>query len=234
LPGFQTRLVQSLAIITASLGLITIFADLSTRPSQNAAAAIENGAKFSPTTATAIVDGSIPTPQSHSCRTDTSRATLSLDFAAIDALVRADQGAKLAGAFAKARNDIAIELACEPKDGNAWLRLALIDNADGAPIEQSLDALRKSQAYTPSEGWILRTRLAFTSAMIQAGIREFEPAFRTDLDILIANGSPIFIADTIAGMPRRPKQAALDKIAASDPDRAAAINTELKKREKAY
>ena len=72
-------------------------------------------------------------------------------------------------------------LACNPLDGNAWLRYAMVENKSEGRAEAVRDALRASYWTAPSEGWIIESRLPFATDLVMAGASGFETEYVDDL-----------------------------------------------------
>ncbi len=110
-----------------------------------------------------------------------TRASLTVNLAVLDAAIKA-LDAPLANAAEKsAIRAAAHRLACNPLDGNAWLRYAMVENKSEGRAEAVRDALRASYWTAPSEGWIIESRLPFATDLVMAGASGFETEYVDDL-----------------------------------------------------
>ncbi len=115
------------------------------------------------------------------CGDSFTRASLTVNLAALDA---ATTTINVPLADAAERNAVRAaerRLACNPLDGNAWLRYAMVENRAKGPVESVVDALRASYWTAPSEGWIIESRLPFTTNLVLAGVGGFETEYVDDL-----------------------------------------------------
>ena len=110
-----------------------------------------------------------------------TRASLTVNLAALDAATT-ENNLPLADAALKAAIGAAERrLACNPLDGNAWLRKAMLEVRAGGVSPAVVAALQLSYWTAPSEAWILGPRLAFAANLIVAGVAGFEAEFQADL-----------------------------------------------------
>ncbi|MGD0187777.1 MAG: hypothetical protein ABSC25_21365 [Roseiarcus sp.] len=115
------------------------------------------------------------------CGDSFTRASLTVNLAALDAATKtldvplADAAERSAVRAAEHR------LACNPLDGNAWLRYAMVENKGRGPVTSVIDALRASYWTAPSEGWIIESRLPFATNLVLAGVSGFETEYVDDL-----------------------------------------------------
>lgn len=115
------------------------------------------------------------------CGDTFTRASLTVNLALLDAATK-----KLDAPLAEAAGRSAIHaaghrLACDPLDGNAWLRYAMVENKSEGRAETVTDALRASYWTAPSEGWIIESRLPFATDLVAAASSGFETEYVDDL-----------------------------------------------------
>jgi hypothetical protein len=116
------------------------------------------------------------------CGDSFTRASLTVNLAALDAAATTTNNAPLADAAEKnAIRAAEHRLACNPLDGNAWLRYAMVENKGGGPVESVIDALRASYWTASSEGWIIEARLPFATNLVLAGSSGFDTEYVDDL-----------------------------------------------------
>jgi hypothetical protein len=115
------------------------------------------------------------------CGDAITRSRLTITLAALAA---ATKGADLAALDAAEKNALQIageRLRCNPLDGNAWLRFAMVEVQASGPSKQALDALRLSYWAAPAESWIVFARLPFATGLYLAGASGFENEYLEDL-----------------------------------------------------
>jgi hypothetical protein len=80
-------------------------------------------------------------------------------------------------------------LRCFPRDGNLWLRLAMVEFARAGPTDDIELMLRLSASAAPYEGWILVPRIAFAAKVLdfRLGLREM---LQKDVRSLVLYGRP--------------------------------------------
>ena len=108
-------------------------------------------------------------------------------------------------------------LACNPLDGNAWLRYAMVEERSGPTRQRSIAALRASYWTAPSEGWIIEPRLALRDRSDCRGRDDgFEAEYVDDLRRFVSFESTdrVAAAYVAAPAPVRDSLAAADRRAA--------------------
>jgi hypothetical protein len=110
-----------------------------------------------------------------------TRASLTVTLAALEAARRQNDAALSEAAEKNATHAAERRIDCNPLDGNAWLRYAMLRASGEGPAQPVIDALRLSYWTTPSEAWILETRLAFATNLYLAGATGFETEYLGDL-----------------------------------------------------
>jgi hypothetical protein len=115
------------------------------------------------------------------CGDSFTRASLTVNLAALDAATRALDVPASDVAERSTIRAAEHRLACNPLDGNAWLRYAEVENKSQGRAETVTDALRASYWTAPSEGWIIESRLPFATDLVLAGSSGFETEYVDDL-----------------------------------------------------
>ena len=115
------------------------------------------------------------------CGDSFTRASLTVNLALLDAATKALDAPLTEAAGRSAIHAAERRLACNPLDGNAWLRYAMVENRGKGRAEAVTDALRASYWTAPSEGWIIETRLPFATNLFLAGSGGFEAEYVDDL-----------------------------------------------------
>jgi hypothetical protein len=110
-----------------------------------------------------------------------TRATLTVTLANLEAAANQNAAPLLVDAENSAVQAVKHRLACNPLDGNAWLRFAMIDSLGRQPQVDVIEALRLSYWSTPNESWIIETRLPFATKLYLAGVTGFEREYGDDL-----------------------------------------------------
>jgi hypothetical protein len=113
------------------------------------------------------------------CHDAMTRANLTIAWAALNAVAE----------DAPARNDVRAgatraalrRLACDPLDGNAWLRYAMIAERGAAPSETVVAALGASYRLAPAEIWVIEPRLDFATRRLLAGAAIDSAGYAADL-----------------------------------------------------
>jgi hypothetical protein len=85
-------------------------------------------------------------------------------------------------------------LRCVPADGNAWMRLAMIDLQRLGLSQGVIHALKNSYLNAPNEGWVIRARIPFAATLYAAGLPSTEADLILDIDRLLSRGSSAEIA----------------------------------------
>jgi hypothetical protein len=115
------------------------------------------------------------------CGDSFTRASLTVNLAALDAATNALDVPASDVAERNAIRAAEHRLACNPLDGNAWLRYAMVENRGAGPVKSVIDALRASYWTAPSEGWIIEYRLPFATNLVLAGAGGFEAEYVDDV-----------------------------------------------------
>ncbi len=115
------------------------------------------------------------------CGDPFTRASLTLNLAALEAAIDESNVTLMDVAERNAIRAAEHRLACNPLDGNAWLRYAMVEARGKGPVASAIDALRVSYRAAPSEGWIIEPRLVFATNLYLAGVAGFETEYSGDL-----------------------------------------------------
>jgi hypothetical protein len=118
---------------------------------------------------------------SANCGDSFTRASLTINLTALDAATKALDGPLIDVAQRSAARAAEHRLDCNPLDGNAWLRYAMIETRGNGGAPSVIAALHASYWAAPSEGWILEPRLAFATNLILDGATGFETEYLDDL-----------------------------------------------------
>jgi hypothetical protein len=169
----------ALAVIALSIRSLALFA--SCADLFDLAAAIERGARPEADYLARFVTSSGLDRVSYDCSDPYTRASLTVNLAALAAATTAMDAAMIDKAERAAIGAARHRLECNPLDGNAWLRYAMLERRGDGPIGSTIDALRLSYWTTPSEAWIMEPRLDFASDLRAAGADGFETEYLSDL-----------------------------------------------------
>ncbi len=140
------------------------------------------------------------------CGDSFTRASLTVNLAALDAATKALDVPASDVAERNAIRAAEHRLACNPLDGNAWLRYAEVENRGKGPVESVIDALRASYWTAPSEGWIIESRLPFATNLALAGSSGFEAEYVDDLRRFTAYESTSRVAAAYVALSRPVRQ----------------------------
>jgi hypothetical protein len=115
------------------------------------------------------------------CEDAETRARLTVSLAALDEVLKTDDGAAANFARKNAIEAAKYRLICNPLDGNAWLRYAMIDALQNGAVASVVAKLRWSYWSTPNEGWIMEARLPFATMLYSANAPGLEAEYLSDL-----------------------------------------------------
>jgi hypothetical protein len=115
------------------------------------------------------------------CNDVYTRARLTVALAALGAASKANDP-RFRDAAEKNALDIAEHrLSCNPLDGNAWLRLAMVEAEGNRTTPATIDALHMSYRSAPNESWIIEARLPFATRLYLAEVPGFDIEYLNDL-----------------------------------------------------
>jgi hypothetical protein len=122
------------------------------------------------------------------CMREAAQSNVTIRLALLDASNRSGDAAQQADALAKARATVRRALQCFPRDGNLWLRLAMIEHAHEGPTRKVGEMLLASFAGAPNDGWVIAPRILFASRMLAGGLASAEDVLRADVATFVAKG----------------------------------------------
>jgi hypothetical protein len=164
------------------------------------------------------------------CPREMVRSAVSIRLAIVDASYRRDTPGSQRAALAHARDALVQGLRCFPRDGNFWLRLAMVEFASSGASSRVAAMVQHSLATAPSEAWVIVPRIEFTSELLAARLPGAEAVLQADSAVFARYGQISEIADLYARS-REPSRAILqDAFARLDKDRQAAIAYAVEKR----
>jgi hypothetical protein len=115
------------------------------------------------------------------CEDSETRARLTVNLAALEEVLKTDDGAAANFARNNAIEAAKHRLTCNPLDGNAWLRYAMVDALQSGAVASVVAKLRWSYWSTPNEGWIMEARLPFATMLYSANVSGLEAEYLSDL-----------------------------------------------------
>jgi hypothetical protein len=122
------------------------------------------------------------------CARDAVQSFATIRLSMLDASSRSGDPAAQAAALTSARATLRSGLRCFPRDGNLWLRLAMVEYARAGPSNDVQAMLKTSQALAPSEAWIMIPRISFAARLRDSKLPEVEEIMRSDVHNLAAYG----------------------------------------------
>jgi hypothetical protein len=164
--------MRVVAIVPLALALLlwsiaTIVIDLRASEFRDVALRFENGAtapaSYFPQALAEIKAG----PGFTACSRDTVRSAATISLAGLDTTVATADASAANAALTNARETLTSALQCFPRDGNLWLRLAMVEFVATDSIPTAARMVRLSAEAAPLEGWILKQRLAFTARLAE-------------------------------------------------------------------
>ena len=171
----------AIAVAVASLSVRALMQFAANADIFDLAASIENGAAPDADYLARFVASAGLDQASSDCGDPFTRASLTVNFAALEATTDALDATLIDAAERNAVRAAEHRLSCNPLDGNAWLRYAMVQTRSKGLAASAIDALRVSYWAAPSEGWIIEPRLAFATNLHLAGATGFETEYLGDL-----------------------------------------------------
>jgi hypothetical protein len=144
-------------------------------------------------------------------------------LAVIDAAYRDQDAARQTEALAKARETLRRGLLCFPGDGNLWLRLAMVEFAQGGLSSRVAELLKTSLAKAPSEAWIIKPRITFAVQLDAADFPIVGEVLDTDVRNFLTFAHLPDIAEFYVEGDARLRSALAAGLPAVEPERGAAI-----------
>ncbi|MEZ5841298.1 MAG: hypothetical protein R3D02_13020 [Hyphomicrobiales bacterium] len=135
------------------------------------------------------------------CRGDALRAALTVRLHQFDAARGAGDPAAMDAAYEGVETAARAVLACSPLDGNAWLRLAMVDLQILGPVPAVLDELNMSYWVAPNEGWIIADRIAFAARLVDTGLAGVSGTLARDVRKYAASAEPKDVAALFSAAP---------------------------------
>jgi len=179
-----TALFAVLAVATAALALRSLTVVAAGADLVDLAAAIERGVEPEPGYLTPVVGSVDFARDDDDCSDAATRANLTIAWAALTS--RGGEALEGAALQAAAMRAAIRRLACNPLDGNAWLRYATIADREGAPPQAIDAALGASHRFAPAEAWVIVPRLEFVTRRFLAGAAIDFDQYDADLQRFVA------------------------------------------------
>lgn len=225
LPVATMLLIVAFAV--AALSLRALIASARNADLVDLAASIESGSSPGSSYLAGFVASHGLDRASTNCGDAFTRASLTVDLATLDA-ANAETNLPLADAALKAAIGAAERrLACNPLDGNAWLREAMLEARAGGVSPAVVAALQLSYWTAPSEAWIVGPRLAFATDLVLAGVAEFDVEYHADLRRFVMFARNDRVAAAYVDLAARLRGALLPLITRQPDDRRRAIVAEI-------
>ncbi|WP_224406183.1 hypothetical protein [Afifella sp. IM 167] len=162
------------------------------------------------------------------CRPELVRAALAFKLQRADAALREVSSGRRDAALAEADEALQAALTCTRYDGQAWLRLAVVENSRHGPTARAIEALALSHRTSPYEAWMAEARIPFAALLQSAGIEAVEPVLAEDVRTLIETGKTDPIIATLRKSPSTVEPFFREAIAATEPSRRDRIIREMR------
>lgn len=140
------------------------------------------------------------------CNATVARALVTVRLAMADAVVESDSFARFDGTLDDAALSLRDLLRCSPLDGNAWLRLAMVEVQRGGPTPAVVQALEASYLAAPVDLWVMRARIPFVARLVTSGVSGLEKPFETELDVFLDKAFSQDIAAVYAATPENARK----------------------------
>jgi hypothetical protein len=134
------------------------------------------------------------------CGDSFTRASLTVTLAMFEAAAAKNDAAMTDFARKNALRAAEHRLVCNPLDGNAWLRFAIVKSRGKGPMGAIVDDLRMSYWTAPSEAWIVEPRLTFATDLYLAGETGFETEYLDDLRRFASFEPPSKVAEAFVAI----------------------------------
>jgi hypothetical protein len=121
-------------------------------------------------------------------------------------------------------------LHCNPLDGNAWLRYAMVNARGKGPPALVIDQLSLSYRLAPNEGWVIEPRLAFATNLYLSGAASLQPGYLADLRLFTSFEAPGQVASAYVETPPRVRVLLRPLISGEPERRKNAIIGEIERR----
>jgi hypothetical protein len=179
-------ILTGIALAVACLAVRTLILFAVNADLLDLAAAIEKGAQPDAVYLARFVAGAAHDGASIGCSDPVTRASLTVNLAGLEAATNALDTTLIDSAERNARRAAERRLICNPLDGNAWLRYAIVLTRANGPVASALGALRVSYWAAPSESWVIEPRLAFATNLHLAGVESVSSEYLNDLRRYVA------------------------------------------------
>jgi hypothetical protein len=217
--------VIAIGMIIQSISALVSFAG--SADTRDLAASIEKGFQPDPDYLARFVENNGLDHPSAGCGDAFTRARLTVSLAALEAAIKGNDVTLIDAAEKNALEIARRRLICNPLDGNAWLRYAMIDVQASGPAPEAIDALRQSYWSAPNESWVMEARLPFATRLYLAGAPGFDSEYLDDLRRFATYPPANQVAETYAQTAPQ-IQALLHPLIAAQPDaRKKAILAEI-------
>lgn len=151
------------------------------------AASLESGARYRRLPSdVALADPQLPKPGAL-CNPQIQRSLVTARLSVVDAVVETGDFSRFDEAAGEARESVDDLLRCLPIDGNAWLRLAMIEVQRSGPTPEVVDALKTSYRTATADLWVMRARIPFALRLVSAGVDGIKPQLRAELGVFMAD-----------------------------------------------
>ena len=189
---FASTLVVS---VLAVWSFATIVIDAAGRPSLSLASRVEMGSRGDLGYLAKVSLGSMAQAGLDVCARPVVRSTVSIRLAQLDLMHRRSDAIAWDAALAETGQLLRVAIGCFPYDGNLWLRLAAVEFSRGGLKPEVEDMLSVSAATTPAEAWIMRPRIIFAAALLEAGSVRARPVLNTDIRAFVGEGHYAEVAE---------------------------------------
>jgi hypothetical protein len=122
------------------------------------------------------------------CVWEAVQSNVTIRLATLDAAYRSGNVEQRSAALAKAHETVRKGLLCFPRDGNLWLRLAMLEHERTGATTGVAEMLQASFAAAPHEAWIVLPRVSFSSRLQEAALPQVDNVLRADVATIVAGG----------------------------------------------
>lgn len=123
-----------------------------------------------------------------SCRRDSLASALTVHLAYLDRLDETDNYDVWAKGIEQASTFVAAAIQCSPADGNLWLRLAMLRQAEVSLPAEIADLMGQSVELSPAQINVLLARLEVWRKMDSRGLELAEADLKSDVSRLLSYG----------------------------------------------
>ncbi len=137
------------------------------------------------------------------CVWEAVQSNVTIRLAMLDATYRSGSAEQRSSALAKARGTVRKGLLCFPRDGNLWLRLAMLEHERTDATTDVAEMLQASFAAAPHEAWIVLPRVSFSSRLEEAALPHVDNILRADVATIVARGRTEDLVSLYVGADQR-------------------------------